>query len=164
MPAVVQISGIAHRGEHHAAGSIPEDDQGVDSVHTQNEVQGRAVQGIDPMLADHDLARHREHRRVDELHGIADGRFPGVFTRPKHPIAVADLNVPRPEHGCTIADEETRIARRALQRLSLLNHLPVDRMGECTHDGSVKIGDEQRGVLAIQGKGNHETPPRSEYR
>src|SRR5262245_40004335 len=102
------------------------------------------------MLANHDLARRREHRRVDELDGVADRWLPGMLALPKSLIALADLDVPRPKHRGTIADEQTCLACRALQTLSFLHHLPVHGMRDGSHHGGVKVGNEQRGVLAIR--------------
>jgi hypothetical protein len=103
------------------------------------------------MLADHDLARRGQHRWVDELDGITDRWLPGVLALPKGFIALADLDVPRPKHGRTIAHEQTCLACRTLQTLGFLNHLPVHGVGDCTHDSGIKVSDEQRGVLAIRG-------------
>jgi hypothetical protein len=86
---------------------------------------------------------------VDELDGITDGCLPRVFTLPKGLIAFADLDVSWSKHGRTIADEQTCLACRTLQTLGFLNHLPVHGVGDCTHDGGVKVSDEQRGMLAI---------------
>jgi hypothetical protein len=32
-------------------------------------------------------------------------------------------------------------------------------VGECTQDGPVKIGNEERCTLTIEGKGSHKIPP-----
>jgi hypothetical protein len=94
------------------------------------------------MLANHDLPRRGEHRWVDELDRIADRGLPRVFALPKGFIAFADLDVPRPKHGRTIADEQTCFACRTLQTLGFLNHLPVHRVGERAHESRVKVGDQ----------------------
>src|SRR2546425_828034 len=102
------------------------------------------------MLANHDLALHWPHRRVNELDRITDRRLSRVFAGTESLIALADLDIARPEHGGAIAQEESSFTRCALQALGVLHHLPVHSVGKGTHEGGVKVGDEQCRVRAIK--------------
>jgi hypothetical protein len=111
------------------------------------------------MFAHHDLACRWPHRWVNELDRIADGWLPGVFAGTKSLIALTDLDVSWSEHGGAIAQEEARLARHVLQALRVLYHLPVHGVRQGTHEGGIKVGDEQCRVLAIKRQSSHNVPP-----
>jgi hypothetical protein len=111
------------------------------------------------MFAHHDLAGRWPHRWVNELDRVADGWLPRVFASAKSFIALTDLDVSWSEHGGAIAQEKARLARHVLQALRVLYHLPVHGVRQGTHEGGIKVGDEQCRVLAIKRQSSHNVPP-----
>jgi hypothetical protein len=82
-----------------------------------------------------------------------------VFASAKRLIALTDLDVSWSEHGGAIAQENARLARHMLQALRVLYHLPIYGVRQGTHEGSIKVGDEQGCVLALQRQSSHNIPP-----
>src|SRR5262245_1789862 len=111
------------------------------------------------MFAHHDLTSRWPHRWVNELYRIADGRLPGVFASAKRFIALTDFDVSWSEHGGAIAQEEVCLARHVLQALRVLYHLPVYGVRQGPHESGIKVGDEQRRVLALKRQSSHNVPP-----
>src|SRR5215813_870243 len=111
------------------------------------------------MFTHHDFACRWPHRWVNKLDRITNGRLPGVFASAKSFIALTDLDVSWSEHGGAIAQKEARLARHVLQALRVLYHLPVHGVWQGTHESGIKVGDQQRRVLAIKRQSSHNAPP-----